>query len=239
MKKKSPKVRSKSHHPKSKQTPNEPKANLSFKVDPGQFGFDFQSIKKHTQAHRKGLSMPKISSLLSVHDRETVMSKHRLRQEAMGEVCLPQCNMTDVTCNCEQLFGCVKKMDEYDLAVLTADGYIDTASGSETYGEFSVSAKELNLFNLDQDIRQKLQNIKDRVDSSISSDQEECLTVLGEFRFVLRPLTLLMLNIECDLSNVAFLLQNTFTPHVIPMKNHVRRQISSLSNLQLIKFAKL
>ena len=185
MKKKSPKVRSKYGHPKSKHTSNDPMTNPSFKIDPSQMGLDFQGIKKHAQSHRKTLSMPKISALLSVNDREAIMLKHRIRQEAMGEVCLPQCNMTDVTCNCKKLFDCVNKIDEYDLAVLTADGYIDTTPGSETYGAFSVSAKKLNLFNLDQDIHQKLNNIKNLVRSSSSSNQEQCLTVLGTYRCAL------------------------------------------------------
>eukprot|EP00956_Cyclotella_meneghiniana_P000924 scaffold1095_cov36-Cyclotella_meneghiniana.AAC.2 len=50
-----------------------------------------QSIHRQMKVQRKGISLPKLSSFVSVRDYETVMSKHKLRQEAM-------------------------EMDEYDMA---------------------------------------------------------------------------------------------------------------------------
>ena len=74
-----------------------------------------KNIHRQMQVQRKGISLPKLSTLVSIRDYETVMSKHRLRQEAM-EVCLPECDISDTACNCLRLFDCVKKLDEYDMA---------------------------------------------------------------------------------------------------------------------------
>ena len=76
-----------------------------------------KSIQKQMKVQRRGISLPKLSTLVSVRDHETIMSKHRLRQEAMGAVCLPECDISDAACNCRKLFECVKKLDEYDMAV--------------------------------------------------------------------------------------------------------------------------
>ena len=75
-----------------------------------------KSIQKQMKVQRKGISLPKLSTLVSVRDHETIMSKHRLRQEAMGAVCLPECDISDAACNCRKLFDCVKKLDAYDMA---------------------------------------------------------------------------------------------------------------------------
>ena len=75
-----------------------------------------RNIHKQTKIRRKGISLPKLSTLVSARDYELVMSKHQLRQEAM-EVCLPECEPSNTACNCRKLFECVKKMDEYDMAV--------------------------------------------------------------------------------------------------------------------------
>ena len=128
-----------------------------------------QSINKQNWIHRKGYSLPKISSFVSLRDHNIVMSKHQLRQKAIGDVCLPECGVSDVTCNCGKLFTCVKQMDEYDLAVwaglfsswvlyycetdyfssfifisLTAGGYVDKTPGSKNYGKFTVSAESVS-----------------------------------------------------------------------------------------------
>ena len=128
-----------------------------------------QSINKQNWIHRKGYSLPKISSFVSLRDHNIVMSKHQLRQKAIGDVCLPECGVSDVTCNCGKLFTCVEQMDEYDLAVwaglssswvlyycetdyfssfifisLTAGGYVDKTPGSKNYGKFTVSAENVS-----------------------------------------------------------------------------------------------
>lgn len=75
-------------------------------------------IQKHTKSMRNGFSFPKLSTIIiDQQQHDIVMAKHLLRQNAIGDVCLPQCNVTDVECNCRKLFSCVKRMDEYDLAV--------------------------------------------------------------------------------------------------------------------------
>jgi hypothetical protein len=74
-----------------------------------------KSIQKQMKVQRRGISLPKLSTLVSVRDHETIMSKHRLRQEAMGAVCLPECDISNAACNCRKLFECVKKLDAYDM----------------------------------------------------------------------------------------------------------------------------
>ena len=96
--------------------------DFSFLNDAGAFGNfmknpTVRNIHKQMNGQRKGIAaLPKISTFVSVRDHETVMSKHQLRQEALGG-CLPQCSVSDDECNCRKLFDCVKKLDEYDLAV--------------------------------------------------------------------------------------------------------------------------
>ena len=122
---------SRSSHPRKEEKPvpkkeAKPQFNFgndfSFFQDAGAFGGFFmknptvKNIHKQMKGQRKGISLPKISTLVSVRDYETVMSKHQLRQGAMG-VCLPQCSLADEGCNCRKLFDCVKKLDEYDFAV--------------------------------------------------------------------------------------------------------------------------
>ena len=79
-----------------------------------------KSIHKQMHFQRKGISLPKISTFVSVRDHGKVMLKHQIRQQAMG-ICLPSCEVSNTedsrACNCERLFGCVQKLDEYDMAV--------------------------------------------------------------------------------------------------------------------------
>eukprot|EP00956_Cyclotella_meneghiniana_P041794 scaffold240115_cov36-Cyclotella_meneghiniana.AAC.1 len=140
-----------------------------------------KSIQKQMKVQRRGISLPKISTLVSVRDYETIMSKHRTRQEAMGAVCLPECDVSNAACNCRKLFECVKKLDAYDMAALTAGGFIDTTAGSEDYGKFGVGAKDLNLYNLDRGIEKTLQEVKEQVESSDPNDNEQCNNVLERF----------------------------------------------------------
>eukprot|EP00956_Cyclotella_meneghiniana_P013064 scaffold18706_cov41-Cyclotella_meneghiniana.AAC.1 len=144
-----------------------------------------KSIQKQMKVQRKGISLPKLSTLVSVRDHETIMSKHRLRQEAM-EVCLPECAVSDKPCNCRKLFDCVTKLDEYDMAVLTARGFIDVTAGSENYGEFSVGADKLNLYDL-EDIGKRLQAVKHTVQSGNSNDSSNCNAVLNNFHSACDP----------------------------------------------------
>ena len=117
----SPSTKKKSR--KKKAALKEEANDFSFPHDAGAFGGfimknpTMKSIHRQMKWHGKGISLPKISTLVSARDYETVMSKHQLRQEALKGVCLPQCSVSDDKCNCRKLFKCVKRLDEYDLAV--------------------------------------------------------------------------------------------------------------------------
>eukprot|EP00956_Cyclotella_meneghiniana_P035873 scaffold118872_cov36-Cyclotella_meneghiniana.AAC.1 len=137
-----------------------------------------KSIQKQMKVKQRGFSLPKLSTRVTVSDYETIMSKHRLRQEAMGAVCLPECDISDEACNCRKLFECVKKLDSYDMAALTAGGFIDTTAGSKDYGKFGIGAEDLNLYNLDGGIEKTLQEVQEQVESSDPNDNEQCNNVL-------------------------------------------------------------
>lgn len=94
---------------------------------PRHFNFD-KSITRNIA------SLPKLN-FLSAEQQQRVFRKHELRQEAMRDICLPQCTVDDMKCNCDKLFKCANEMNAYDLAVLNADGYIDKTSGSDSFGE--------------------------------------------------------------------------------------------------------
>ena len=187
----------------------------SFMFNSDSFGnFDFgglgarnaQDIHKKMKSAIKGFSMPKLSNFVSVHDHAAVMEKHQARETALGDVCIPLCQVNDAQCNCNKLFDCVQNMTEYDLAVLTAGGYIDNTSGSSTYGEFRIQVNKLvssffqnfaftlitystcltallyiqNLFNFER-IGEKLQQVKSLVNISSSSDSTQCTNILKQF----------------------------------------------------------
>eukprot|EP00956_Cyclotella_meneghiniana_P037741 scaffold143621_cov36-Cyclotella_meneghiniana.AAC.2 len=145
-----------------------------------------QSIRKQVKVKGRGISLPKISTFVSVRDYNTVMSKHQLREEKM-DVCSSECEVSNITCGCSKLFDCVQKLNEYDLAVLSAGGFIDDTAGSDNYGKFTVQTDELNLFNWDQDISKALQDVKDLVEESNPGDKEQCIAVLEKFHTACDP----------------------------------------------------
>ena len=102
---------------------------------------DFQ--KQFKLSARSGISLPSLNVFLDPEQHEIVMVKHQQRQQDVGEQCFPNCQPNDITCNCDRLFQCVLKLDEYDLAVLNAGGFTDTTVGSENFGSFSVTADEV------------------------------------------------------------------------------------------------
>ena len=73
------------------------------------------------------------------------------------------------------------------LLSLTAGGYIDQQIGSENFGGFSVSAEELNLYNLDQAIGERLGLVKTVIESVDSSDTAKCYEVLENFHVACDP----------------------------------------------------
>jgi len=140
-----------------------------------------QHIHEKMRSGLKGFSLPSLSNFVSVHDHAIVMEKHQARQNALGDVCQPQCEVNDSTCNCNKLFDCVRDMTEYDLAVLIAGGYVDTNAGSAQYGEFRIKVDELNLYQFDVGIKVKLEQVKALVGTSSSSDSDQCDNVLKQF----------------------------------------------------------
>ncbi len=138
-----------------------------------------QHVQEKMKSAMKGFSLPTLSNFVSIHDHAIVMEKHRARESVLGAVCQPQCAVDNAQCNCNKLFACVRDMTEYDLAVLIAGGYVDTNLGSATHGEFRIQPSELNLFQFDVGIRQKLADVKTLVSSS--SNSQQCGEVLEQF----------------------------------------------------------
>ncbi len=64
------------------------------------------------------------------------------------------------------------------MAVLVADGFIDTNPTSGTYGNFSIFAVQLNLYRADEGLVAKLENIKTKATGNPQAS-ELCNTVLG------------------------------------------------------------
>ena len=78
-------------------------------------------------------------------------------------------------------------MTDDDLAVLVAGGFIDTNPPSNTYGAFTVSVEQLNLYNADEGVSAKLADIKAKaVDNSIG-DLTICTEVLQELFSACNP----------------------------------------------------
>ena len=125
--------------------------------------------------HRKGFSLPKISSFCSADDHDIIMARHQVRQDALGEdVCKPKYEITDWASNCNELFHCVSDMTPNDLLTLNADGYLDTIPGSQTIGELTVHPNDLNLYDMDRDIRKKLAKLKGLVTKQNVSTLPSC-----------------------------------------------------------------
>ena len=68
----------------------------------GKSSFDAKQFKVNSKYMRKGYSFPKPKSFLPPHEHDIVMMKHKLRQHAIGDVCLPQCARDDEECNCQR-----------------------------------------------------------------------------------------------------------------------------------------
>ena len=101
---------------------------FDFNADAPSSSYDFfnhrtTSFKHVVHQHMTGFSMPSLSNFVSLHDHETVMAKHQLRQEALSDdICLPVCNTTDWQCNCGLLFDCVEEMTEVKAVLFSLTG---------------------------------------------------------------------------------------------------------------------
>ncbi|KAL7505952.1 hypothetical protein ACHAXN_004087 [Cyclotella atomus] len=139
-------------------------------------------IHHHHSKARNRRSSRSGGSMLSSHfeKNDVVLAKHQLRQAALGdEVCAQQCEATDWQCTCANLFTCVQKMSKYDLTVLMAGGYVDDNPSSETYGNFTVSADKLHLFDAEDGVTDKLQRIKS-LSTQRPITKQNCAAVLDE-----------------------------------------------------------
>ena len=74
-----------------------------------------------------------------------------------------------------------------DLAVLVAGGFIDANPSSNTYGSFTVSVADLNLYNADQGVSTKLANLKAKTIDSSSASQATCDEVLQDLFSACNP----------------------------------------------------
>ena len=144
--------------------------------------------------------MSKPSALGSFFQNDaTVMAKHQLRQDALGEgICLGR-NIDDWACHCKDLFQCVGDMTEYDLAVLIAGSFIDITPGSESFGNFSISVEDLNLFAADKGIDDNLDRIQSITTlTNINPSKDTCITVLKEVSTACDPS-----KVTCSSPNIA------------------------------------
>ena len=127
---------------------------------------------------------------------DIIMAKHQARVDSLGEGICPQaCDPNDAECHCENLFTCVHNMTKYDLAVLVAGGFIDSNPESDQYGNFTISAKSLSLFDAEEGVKDKLARIQGTAIDS--TDLTQCNAVLEE------------LFTACDPSKVTYSNPNT------------------------------
>ena len=108
------------------------------------------------KAARRNRHMPRLHKFFNDDDKdgrerrlraETRVQRRRLALETSGSnQCQEECPIDNTTCNCEQLFNCIKRMSVYDAAVLFADGYIITDFNDENFGSFTTD--DLNLYDV-------------------------------------------------------------------------------------------
>ncbi len=124
-------------------------------------------------------SMSKLNMFGSLFNDDIIMAKHAARQQALGEdVCPQTCDPDNAACHCENLFNCVANLTEYDLVVLIAGGFIETAPSSDNFGNFTLSAENLHLFDADEGVKDKLLRIK--AAATDPTDMNQCKAVLSE-----------------------------------------------------------
>ncbi len=82
------------------------------------------------------------------------------------------------TCGCS-LFS--------DLAVLVAGDFIDDNPSSNTYGDFTVSVAQLNLYKADAGVSFKLSKLKEKATASNSAIKQKCNEVLQDLFSACNP----------------------------------------------------
>eukprot|EP00956_Cyclotella_meneghiniana_P043079 scaffold252072_cov169-Cyclotella_meneghiniana.AAC.1 len=136
------------------------------------------SLRHHHFTIRSSIATPKLSQFSDFHRDVVVQAKHQERVEALGDRCKSGCDVDDEQCNCKMLFGCVREMTSYDIAVLIAGGYLDSNPSSDTYGNFTISDNYLNLYDADDGVIDKLQYLKGRATDANAGNKNICQDVM-------------------------------------------------------------
>ena len=74
-----------------------------------------------------------------------------------------------------------------DLGVLISEGFIDKNPSSDTYGNFTVSAEKMNLYNADGGLGKKLADLKANAIESNTSKEGICIKVMEELFSACNP----------------------------------------------------
>lgn len=138
------------------------------------------NVQKAFHQARATIHLPDISKFIhrgndpdSVNRRLQVNERHKRRLEAM-DVCQPECNSSDLSCTCDKLTGCINGMSDYDIALLFVGKYIDNEHHNFT--------AQLNLFDADFNIIQRIQHIRNLASS------KDCRGLLPEMHSACNPL---------------------------------------------------
>jgi hypothetical protein len=115
-------------------------------------------LKSVMKAARRKRHMPRLHKFFNDNDNdgrerrlraETRVQRRRLALQNSGgsnQWCQEECPIDNTTCNCEQLFNCIKRMSVYDAAVLFSDGYIVTDMNNDNFANFTTDV--LNLYDV-------------------------------------------------------------------------------------------
>lgn len=136
--------------------------------------------------------LPNLSKFIhtgpDAHSRRLeVQEKHQRRLNALA-VCQPPCSPDDISCSCGRLTSCIDGMTDYDIAMLFVEGYVVTDPGNDRFATFSVDdITELNLFDADFAITNKINRIRDLASSTDPTDREQCTSLLSELHSACDP----------------------------------------------------
>ncbi len=143
--------------------------------------------KSVMKAARRNRRMPRLHKFFNDNDNdgrerrlraETRVQRRRLALEnSGGSWCQEECPSDNTTCNCEQLFNCIKRMSVYDAAVLFSDGYIVTDMNDDNFANFTTDV--LNLYDVANGaLYEKFLAIQQYADGP--TNEEQCTNLLME-----------------------------------------------------------
>jgi len=99
--------------------------------------------------------------------------EQRRRRLEGDEDCQLSCPFDNTPCNCNRLRACVNQLQPYDYAVLfVGAGYIDEE------GTFRIDTEELNFFDAENQLPEKIAYISEL---AASNKEEDCDKLLGQF----------------------------------------------------------